>query len=111
MMVFFEGLLIGILLTAGAFGLYAWLMKRTHVSEPATAETLLQRATLLLHQIRVIAAANIVAFIVLGTLATIGFARLGDSNNAFTELNRVTICDLYQQIDRTPPAALKCAGR
>ena len=107
-------LLLGIVLGVVLTGFLVLLYVRSTTSifnEPEEAATLLQKASVLLHQIRVMALANFLAFIVLGTLSIISFTRLGDSNNAFTNLNRTTICDLYHQIDWKPPAALNCDGR
>lgn len=101
--------LAGMLAASGIILLYLKVTQKLgSIDSMADAQTLLQRAAVLLHQIRAMAVANIIAFVVMSTLAILAFANLGDSNDAFTELNRVTICDLYHQIDRQPPAALKC---
>lgn len=105
------GILIGIAISCGSFGLFTLLMRRaTPLDNPDTG-TLLARATLLLHQIRVMAAANVVAFVVLGTLSIISFTNLGESNTSFTNLNRTVLCDIYvNQLNLTPPEALECNG-
>lgn len=103
------GILIGIAISVLAYGLFTVLMRRATLPGEPNMETLLQRATLLLHQIRVMTAANIVAFVVLGTLSIIAFTRLGDTNTDFTNLNRAALCDIYvNQLDLTPPNGLHC---
>lgn len=80
----------------------------TEQEERAKVGVTLDDAVELLHQVRVMAAAVLVAFIVVGTLAIVTFVRYRDSTIDFTNLNRVTICDLYQRIDARQPAALHC---
>lgn len=62
----------------------------------------------LLDQVRALAVAVLIAFLVVGATTTVAFAWLRAEGRAGREQDRVAICDLYRQVAIEAPPAFHC---
>lgn len=101
-------LLLGLLLAIPLAYLYLRLDKKYPIDTSGDLSTDLKRGAVFLGQLRALALCNIIVFVTLVTIAIVFIHDLDQDTTSFSEINRVTICDLYNRVEFEPPPELNC---